>query len=230
MCHKFTCLLMVLFLSIALISTVSATPVLHAEQSTYDFGEVFQGDKVVHTFSFANAGDEPLLIDRVKSSCGCTAALLSSKKLAPGETGTIKATFDSSRFRGRVQKVIYLYGNLPNKTSGRFMLQGEVKPLVGYSPLTLEFGSVKVGQEKKLPLVLTNATNNSLKIENIRANNIALGATTGAKNLPPGEDVSFEAYARPNEETRHLNGYLLIRTDDKSLGEIRVPVRGLVER
>jgi len=70
-------------------SNALAAPNLVVEQPVFDFGEVAQGDKVPHTFKFRNDGDKPLYIDRVKSSCGCTAALLSAKTLAPGESGEI---------------------------------------------------------------------------------------------------------------------------------------------
>ena len=52
-----------------------------------------------------------LKVDRVRSSCGCTAALSSAQSLNPGETGEIQATFDSTRFRGQIEKTLYLYTN-----------------------------------------------------------------------------------------------------------------------
>ncbi len=38
------------------------------EKANYDFGEIFQGDKVEHTFRFTNAGDQALLITNVQVS------------------------------------------------------------------------------------------------------------------------------------------------------------------
>jgi len=216
--------------SLFLIPGAFAQPGLKVNNADYDFGEVFQGDKVTYTYTFSNNGDSPLLIDRVKSSCGCTAALLSSKTLAPGEEGTIKATFDSTRFRGSIKKTIFIYSNLAETSPTKLSLSGIVKLIVEFTPLNLDFGKVKEGEEKQLRLTLKNAGDKVLQIENIRANNTALSARTDAKHLPPGEDVEFTAFARPIGKTKHLNGYLLVRTDNKSLGEIRIPVRGLVDR
>lgn len=203
---------------------------IRVTQAEFNFGEVFQGEKVTHVFGFTNSGDAPLLIDRVKSSCGCTAALLSSKEIAPGESGTIKATFDSSRFRGAITKMIYLYSNASGNETTRLAIKGKVKPVVDFDPQQLVFGGVEEGSVKQLTVVLKNASERDLLIQNIRASNTAISATTEAKLLRPGVDTKFTVFARPVKETPHLRGFVLIRTDNTALGEIRVPVQGHIVR
>ena len=211
-------------------SSSSPLPSLDIAETEFDFGEVSQGEKVTHVFTFTNGGDAPLVIDRVKSSCGCTAALLSAKQIPPGEEGTIKATFDSSRFRGPISKVIFLYSNSPGNETSRLTLRGVVKPIVDFKPQQINFGEVVEGEEKKLTVVLINAGEKELLIENIRASNTALSATTETVTLQPGVESELTVLARPIKETQHLKGYILIRTDNASLGEIRLPVQGYVGR
>lgn len=222
--------LLLIFLLSSVSFSMAAAPALKTGHKTFDFGEVMQGDTVSHTFTFENSGDAPLLIDRVKSSCGCTAALLSSKTIAPGEKGTIKATFDSTRFRGSIQKTIYLYSNVPGFNKTLFNLKGVVKPWVEYKPGQLDFGEVREGETGELKLILKNAGEKIIKIEHIRAVNTALSATTLAKELLPGVETEFRAFARPVKETRNLKGYILVRTDSATLGEMRIPVRGVIVR
>ena len=81
-----------------------AAPDLQVETPTFNFGEIYQGDKVPHVFEFTNQGEDPLIIDRVRSSCGCTAVLVSEKNIPPGGKGELKANFDSARFRGAISK------------------------------------------------------------------------------------------------------------------------------
>ena len=45
-------------------------PVITWEKKTHDFGDIYQGDKVEHTFYFTNTGNEPLIITNVQVSCG----------------------------------------------------------------------------------------------------------------------------------------------------------------
>ena len=51
--------------------TGPTTSITFAENS-WDFGTIDEGDVVTHVFKFTNTGDEPLILDRCKGSCGCT--------------------------------------------------------------------------------------------------------------------------------------------------------------
>ncbi len=54
------------------------------------------GEKVVRTgYSFKNTGTEPVSVLAIKPSCGCVATNLEKFEYAPGESGTIKVTFDA---------------------------------------------------------------------------------------------------------------------------------------
>src|SRR5881392_1925689 len=59
----------------------AGAPRLALEQRAFDFGTVERGAKVEHTFPLPNRGEGVLLIDHVKSSCGCTVAVVSAHLL-----------------------------------------------------------------------------------------------------------------------------------------------------
>ena len=124
-----------------------AAPVFKVDSTKFDFGEVYQGEKVPHVFTFTNDGDEVLKIDRVRSSCGCTAVLLSEKSIPPGGAGEIKANFDSSRFKGDISKTIYVYTNDPVDATRQLYIKGTVIEKVSMTPSQLNFGSIAAKQE-----------------------------------------------------------------------------------
>lgn len=70
-------------------------PKMVFDYAEVDFGVVKKGEKREHIFKFTNKGDEALVIEFV-SACDCTTTEYPTKPVAPGETGTIKAIFDSS--------------------------------------------------------------------------------------------------------------------------------------
>src|SRR5210317_2099084 len=76
-------------------------PVASFEEKSHDFGDLIQGDKVNHTFEFTNTGNQPLIISNVVTTCGCTATKWPKKPVAPGKSGQIKITFNSSGKMGR---------------------------------------------------------------------------------------------------------------------------------
>src|SRR5210317_767272 len=69
-----TFVVLVSLISLCLFTSFAfAAPDLKVEAPTFNFGEIYQGDKVPHVFEFTNQGEDPLLIDRVRSSwlyCG----------------------------------------------------------------------------------------------------------------------------------------------------------------
>lgn len=74
---------------------------LEFEESTFDFGEIMEGDKVKHQYKFTNTGEEPLIISNAKGSCGCTVPEWPRNPIAPGETAVIDVEFDS-KGKGKV--------------------------------------------------------------------------------------------------------------------------------
>jgi hypothetical protein len=57
----------------------NAAPAIYFPETEYNFGKMKEGKVGEHTFRFSNKGNSSLVISDVRTSCGCTAALLSSK-------------------------------------------------------------------------------------------------------------------------------------------------------
>ncbi|RMG65508.1 MAG: DUF1573 domain-containing protein, partial [Bacteroidetes bacterium] len=66
------------------------------EETTHDFGEIPRGTPVEHTFSFTNQSEEPVTLQRVRASCGCTTPAWTKDPIAPGATGDIKVRFNAA--------------------------------------------------------------------------------------------------------------------------------------
>ncbi|HPF50458.1 MAG TPA: DUF1573 domain-containing protein [Draconibacterium sp.] len=96
------------------------------EPTTFDFGDMKQGDKKSHTFMLTNNGKSDLVIRRVRSSCGCTAVAPSKSTIAPGETAPIEVTFDSRGKRGRQSKSITVITNDPKNSTATLRISSNV--------------------------------------------------------------------------------------------------------
>ncbi len=93
--------------------TLTDSPILFFKDTQHDFGTVQEGDTLHYTFSFVNKGNAILKIGNIKTSCGCTAALVSSEKIDPGKDGTLAVSLDTSRKSGKVSKRITINSNDP---------------------------------------------------------------------------------------------------------------------
>ncbi|PNU19351.1 hypothetical protein C2E25_12740 [Geothermobacter hydrogeniphilus] len=217
------------FLSLLLLVPVAPVladgPRIEVTQPDFQFGSVFQGEKVEHVFEFRNAGDDPLLIDRVKSSCGCTAALVSSKELAPGATGEVHATFDSTRFHGNVVKTIYVYTNDPNHKLVQLHLRGNVKEELQLSARSVTLGPVAAGQSVSTRVKLTNKGDQVAAIGPARTTAREIQVDFPRRLLQPGETADIELTATAGSGKTVVSGYLLIPTDSPRLPELRIPLQ-----
>jgi len=104
-----------------------AAPKISVDHAVYDFGEVIAGMTVTHTFVLTNAGDAPLVISRVWTSCGCTTTALPKTTIAPGESVDLTVTFNSTGYRGKVGKSIYIKSNDPVTPRLTLVMTGTVK-------------------------------------------------------------------------------------------------------
>lgn len=65
-------------------------------------------EKVAFAFPFRNAGEAPVTITSIKSSCGCTTARLEKRTYEPGESGEITGEFRIGSRQGAQRKTVRL--------------------------------------------------------------------------------------------------------------------------
>lgn len=105
---------------------IKRAPKIKFAGKSYDFGKLEKGKKVTHEFTFTNEGKQPLKIRKINASCGCTATAPSKKVIQPGDSGSIKATFDSSHKNGRQNKAIKVITNDPKNHKQTLWIKGQV--------------------------------------------------------------------------------------------------------
>ena len=82
------------------------------EESTHNFGDIYQGDKVNHTFHFKNVGTTPLIITNVEVTCGCTIPKgWPRNPVLPGDKGELEVLFNSTGKMGKQTKVVTIISN-----------------------------------------------------------------------------------------------------------------------
>lgn len=100
-------------------------PELSFEAVEHNFGKVYEGETVDHTFTFTNTGTGPLLIQNARASCGCTVPSWPKEAIAPGEKGEIQVRFNTTGKLGNQRKTVTLTANTqPNILT--LIIQGEV--------------------------------------------------------------------------------------------------------
>ena len=82
---------------------------------TIDYGTIEKGADGVRIFEFTNTGEAPLIISKVKSSCGCTVPSWPKEPIAPGATAEIQVKYDTNRVNP-IRKTITVTSNAKRPT------------------------------------------------------------------------------------------------------------------
>ena len=91
----------------------STKPHIKFETTSHDFGKIVQNGNGKFSFDFKNTGKEPLIIQNVRSSCGCTVASRPNAPILPGESSKISVRYDTRRL-GTFHKNITVTSNADN--------------------------------------------------------------------------------------------------------------------
>jgi hypothetical protein len=137
-----------LLLAIALLSSTSlfaqkkANDIAKLSVDTYDFGKIKQNVPAEATITVTNIGTEPLLIEEARPSCGCTVSDYTKSPIAPGKTGTIKATFNAAAL-GQIDKTLTV--KFAGADDVKFVkLTGEVLTAAAFDALKNDKTSAKI--------------------------------------------------------------------------------------
>jgi len=105
--------------------TETTKPHIKFEATSHDFGKITQNGNGKFSFNFTNTGKEPLIIQNVRSSCGCTVASRPNAPILPGESSKISVKYDTRRL-GVFHKNITVTSNADN-ASVVLYIKGEVQ-------------------------------------------------------------------------------------------------------
>jgi len=85
-------------------------PKMTFDEKERNLGTILLNNPATTEFKITNTGSSPLVISNVTTSCACTVADWTKIPIQPGETGTIRATFDAKAL-GRFHKTVGIYSN-----------------------------------------------------------------------------------------------------------------------
>ena len=154
------------------------------EEYEWDFGNINEADgKVSHIFTFTNTEKTPIILERVKPDCGCTATNYSKAPIPPNGKGRIEITFDPSQLSGQFNKKITVFSN-GGKNRNLLTIKGHVtrKPgnIEDEYPFAIQGGLradalhaalsyVENGSVKSAAIGIVNTSSTAMTIEAVSA-------------------------------------------------------------
>ena len=221
-------------LALLVVSAVSAIAQPKIEISTgtqLDMGDVYSGQKAERITFVRNTGSDTLLITEVKAQCGCTATLMTEKKLAPNDSGKLSISFNTAGANGHASKEVYISSNDPAAPKVTIRFSANVLNVLNASPTMLSFDMAKVDTAYTKVITLANpSTKDPVKILSVTPKfENQLEVTLMKNQLMPGEQTSLQAVFKA-VKSGTLSGTVEIMTDNASQPKFEIRVVAFVNR
>ena len=217
-----------------------AQPAIEFKETTHQFGEVVEGTQAAHEFEFTNTGTEPLIITRVAASCGCTTPYWTKEPVLPGETGMIKASYNSNGRPGQFRKSITVMSNASLTPNTMVYIMGNVvkrppteeeiasSPRVSVAETMAKPGKVEMGKTIPITFEVTNSGKSVLQLKSIRSTcNCILFDPEYDRSIASGETETLTLYYTPQQEGLWVEP-IIIYTNDITNPELKLSLEGEV--
>lgn len=102
------------------------------EEYVHDYGQIEKDGDGTWSFEFKNIGEFPIVVSRVRSTCGCTVPDWSREPIEPGESGKIKVVYNTEQ-TGTFLKSLYVYSSAANSPV-KLQVKGKVVAGVEENP------------------------------------------------------------------------------------------------
>ncbi len=213
------------------------------EEESYDFGNIKEGDKADHVFKFTNTGNEPIVITKVKASCGCTTPFWSKDPIPPGGTGEIKASYNSLNRPGGFHKSITITSNakspskvlringVAQKKPDKVFTDAErlASPRIRIVDNDHNFGNIQIGQRVSKKFTVTNFGKSDLNISNLKSRCNCVTFVMDKKPLKPGESGTMTVSFKPRAigENKEM---VKVQSNDIITPIVNLSLRGIVKQ
>ena len=159
-------LMLCIFLSgLFIIGSINAQPKLEIiGGDSYNWNKVTPKESPLKgTIMIKNTGKERLLISNVRPSCGCTAVLLDTNQLEPGQIAKLDVKLNIPNKPGPVVKTVFIASNDPLNPNVNLYLKADVHVEIEVSPNQyFNFDDMKVGVETSSKVKLINHSTRSV--------------------------------------------------------------------
>ena len=200
-------------------------PAIRIEEPKLDFGAIVFGQPVSHTFVVSNQGGSPLLLQEVVSKCDCFHATF-EKTIAPGQTGRIETSIDTSQLQGPVFLTVVIRSNDPVRKIATLEIKGFVNGPIMLLPRDHLDLTTVAGENREQVLFLEVNRKRPLKVRGVESTSTVFAPSWEAST--PGRRYRIVVKANGSQAPGLHRGTIRIRTDDKQLPIVPVECSLLV--
>ncbi len=224
---KMVSALTVLFALNTLAVGVGATPRISFDKESHDYGKILYGDTVSEEFVVSNTGDQTLVIEELRATCGCTKAIEGSREVPPRSTPKIVAKFDTNGLSpGAKKQSIFVHSNDPERPVVKLGIAAHVVRLINVAPPILARRLPDFEEKISFPIRISNTSGQSVSVKAGRPPGSGVSVELKPERImvDAGAHVPFEIVVTLQKDPgRHIfTGRVFLETDHPREKEIKL--------
>jgi hypothetical protein len=199
---------------------------VESPETTYDFGAVPQGTKIVHRFAIHNSTSVPVTVQGLEFSMpGMTARF--GALIAPGLDRSIAIEWDTSRVAGEIEGQAIVHFGDTSQAPVTFRLRGVVQPPLEILPFPAIFLSAFQGEdiERRLKIVNHQGQPTVVSLSQPAIKHF----TATLKELERGKTYEVVAKIPPGVLPGRYDEELALSTNDPKSARLTIPVHLFVK-
>jgi hypothetical protein len=215
------------FLCIALLAITVVglcQPRISVDKTKIDLGVLYNGETKKARIVIKNIGSDSLKIVGVTTSCGCTTAKRPKEYLRKGEQDVVEIEFNSTGFRGKVEKHVSILTNDLIAQTTEVTLLGDVieelQPVGNASVIWL--GAIPIGKEVRQTVTFKNVSGRVMTLTGYKSSSPDISVVFEQRTVLPADTIRMNFKITPRK-TEYVSEQVFLETDSKK--QSQVPIR-----
>jgi hypothetical protein len=195
-----------------------------------DFGRVEQHKQLLHDITLRNEGDAPLVIFKIDSDCGCTAAMPSDSIIRPGEKVVLKVSYSTKMYKGPQKKTITLHTNDPAEPKAYIKVHADVHPFIRFDRDRIRFPTIGPGETRTERIRVSADKGTNLKIVDVQGSEeIFTWSATQAEGTDKEEVFWLDLTIREDAPVGAFRRTLVLHATGPPIDKVDFTVIGVIQ-
>lgn len=196
----------------------------------HDFGIVAVASKTEFRFPIHNPHSQPMHIQTVRASCGCTTPVVETPYIEPGQSGSLLAKFNTPTFRGKKGATLTVVIDKPFYQEVRLRVDGYIRSDIVFHPGEVDFGMVNQGDAVAKSTKILYAGRGDWEVVDLRANQPWLVPEKKQIKREGGRiEYMINVTVREDAPVGFFQDEVIVMTNDRAMPKVPLRVTGRVD-
>ena len=196
---------------------------------SHNFGTVAVASKTEFRFPVYNPHSQPMHIQTIRASCGCTTPIVETPYIEPGQSGSILAKFNTPTFRGKKGATLTVVIDKPFYTEVRLRVDGYIRSDMVFHPGEVDFGMVNRGDSVRKSTKVMYAGRGDWQVNEVRSEKPWIQASkVQTKRTGGSVEYRIDVAIREDAPEGFFEDQVILLTNDRQMPRVPLVVTGRV--